>query len=202
MKVFNNLIKSHRLAYKGIKLLDNTAQVGIAKHNMFFDSDLFPWNQILSNLARWFWNHLFLRRISNSQDFIGLNYYIHKRFGHGPKYEKTEMGWDIFPEGFRSVLLELKQYNKPIYVTENGIADEFDQSRKMFIREHIRALKLAIDEKVDVRGYFYWSLLDNFEWSFGFEKRFGLVEIDYKNLKRNIRPSALFYKEIAEKNSV
>ena len=96
----------------------------------------------------------------------------------------------------------LKKYRVPIYVTENGIADSADARRGNYITSYIMAMQKAMAQGVDIRGYFYWSLFDNFEWALGFEKRFGLVAIDYNTLQRTVRSSAHRYKEIIEKNEV
>jgi beta-glucosidase len=98
-------------------------------------------------------------------------------------------------------LENLKKYNKPIYITENGIADARDEKRAQFIKDHLKWVHKAISEGVDVRGYFYWSLLDNFEWDKGFWPRFGLAEVDYKTLERKIRPSAWEYAAICGENA-
>ena len=112
------------------------------------------------------------------------------------------MGWEIRPKEIQYVLGALKQYNKPIYITENGLADAKDEKREKFIESHLEGVHKAISEGVDVKGYFHWSLLDNFEWDKGFEPRFGLVEIDYKTLKRIPRPSSVKYAEICKNNSI
>ncbi len=200
--VISKLANAHNLAYTCMKRSHPEIQIGIAKHNMYFDADAFPWNIISARIMRWFWNHRFLKKISGHQDFIGLNFYIHKRFGTGTSYVQTEMGWDIFPEAFYSVLFELKRYNLPVYVTENGIADSTDDKRGEYIATYLQSLLRAIESGVNIRGYFYWSLFDNFEWALGFEKRFGLVAIDYNTLERTIRPSAHRYTEIILKNEV
>jgi beta-glucosidase len=96
----------------------------------------------------------------------------------------------------------LKKYNKPIYITENGLADADDSQREKFIKDHLKYIHKAIEEEVDVRGYFYWSLLDNFEWDKGFWPRFGLIKIDYNTLERKIRPSAWKYAEICKNNEI
>jgi beta-glucosidase len=96
-------------------------------------------------------------------------------------------------------LNDLKKYQKPIYITENGLADKEDKYRAWYIKEVLKNVNRAIKDGVDVRGYFHWSLLDNFEWSNGFWPRFGLVEVDYKTFKRTVRESAReFSKIIAE----
>lgn len=93
-------------------------------------------------------------------------------------------------------LVNLKKYGQPIYITENGVADARDATRERFIKEHLRWIKKAMNDGADVRGYFHWSLLDNFEWDNGFWPRFGLVEVDYRTLARKVRPSALAYKKM------
>lgn len=150
----------------------------------------------------WFWNRRFLNGISAHQDFIGLNYYFHKKFGGREVYQKTDMGWDIYPDGLYKVLMELKQYNKPVIIVENGIADTSDTKRADFIVSHISAVHKALEHGVDIRGYLHWSLLDNYEWALGFEKRFGLVEVNYKSQTRTVRPSALVYKKICNANAL
>ena len=112
------------------------------------------------------------------------------------------MGWELYPEGIYHVLNDLKKYGKPIYITENGLADARDVNREWYIKETLANVHKAIREGVDARGYFYWSLLDNFEWDKGFWPRFGLVEIDYKTMERKIRPSARVYAEICKNNVI
>src|SRR3989344_2809001 len=200
--VTNKLINAHKLAYHKIKKINPNLSVGIAKHNIFFDSDYWPWNIVISKTVCWYWNHRFLSAIDNHQDFIGFNFYNHRRFGNGPDYPKTEMGWDILPEGIFYVLQELQRYNKPIYITENGIADSTDTKRADFISNYLKNVHRAINDGVDVRGYFYWSFMDNYEWAYGFEKRFGLVEVNYETLERKIRPSAFVHKKIIETGKI
>jgi len=197
-----NLAMSHNVAYRKIKAANSALQIGIATNNISFESNNNPFNRLLAKFLIWFSNHRFLRKIEDRQDFIGLNYYFYKKFGDKKQYEKSDLGWDIYPKGIYNVLMELKQYHKPVYVTENGIADAKDTKRAKFIREHLYWVKRAIDDKMDIRGYFYWSLLDNYEWADGFKPRFGLVEVDYETMERRIRPSAYEYKRICEANSL
>jgi len=191
LRIIKNLVKAHQKSYKIIKETNKDAQIGIAKNNIYFEG----WPFIFID---WFWNKYFLNRIRKYQDFIGLNYYFHRRFGGNENKEITDMGWEIYPEGIYHVLKDLKKYNKPIYITENGLADTKDEKREKFIKEHLKWVHRAIGEGVDVGGYFYWSLLDNFEWDKGFWPRFGLVKVDYKTFERKIRPSAWEYKKIIE----
>jgi len=111
----------------------------------------------------------------------------------------SDLGWEIFPEGLCEALKLMERYNCPFYVTENGIADEKDELRPEFIVDHLNMLERAIDEeKIDVRGYFHWSLTDNYEWANGFKMKFGLFAVDLKTKKRTIRKSAKVYKKIIE----
>ncbi|MBI3231471.1 MAG: family 1 glycosylhydrolase, partial [Candidatus Doudnabacteria bacterium] len=97
----------------------------------------------------------------------------------------------------------LKKFHKPIYITENGLADRRDQKREKFIKDHLNYLYKAIEQGADVRGYLHWSLIDNFEWEKGFGPRFGLIEIDREDLlKRRVRFSAIKYAEICRQNYI
>ena len=90
----------------------------------------------------------------------------------------------------------MQKFKKPIYITENGIANARDDMRKDFIRQHLYWVSKAIEQKADVRGYFYWSLTDTHEWQDGFNPKFGLIEVDFGNQKRTIRPSAEIFHEL------
>ena len=92
--------------------------------------------------------------------------------------------------------MRLKPLNKPIIVTENGIADDKDDRRALWIERYIYAMSQAIKDGADVRGYHYWSLMDNFEWSFGYTKRFGIVYVDYETQRRYPKDSAYWLKSI------
>jgi len=186
----HHLSRAHINFYKGIKEINKSVKIGVAYNAIYFTK--FP-----AGLKRCVANHLFLDSIRNHQDFIGLNYYHSDR----ETGEKSEfLNWSIDPVGFYSVLKDMSKYKRPIYITENGIADAKDEKRTKFIKDHLEQAGRAINDGVDVRGYFYWSLLDNFEWDKGFWPRFGLVEIDYQTLERKIRPSAWEYTKICKEN--
>lgn len=151
-----------------------------------------------------------------SLDFIGINYY-YRHLVHSKKFvfdllsleqcrdgckplQKTSLGWDIYPEGIYDILSGIKKYNLPVIITENGIAASDDNMRWAYIRDHLLNIGRAMDHGVDVRGYLYWSLLDNFEWDKGFTPRFGLVDVDYKTCRRSVRASAVKLSEIRRIN--
>jgi len=143
---------------------------------------------------------------NKSLDFIGINYYTRNlvevekwRFknllldlckNNHSQLKKNSMGWDIYPEGLYNLLIKLNRYNLPLFVLENGICTNDDSLRWDFISEHLKNIHRAMGQGVNVLGYTYWSLLDNFEWDKGFGPRFGLIEIDYNTYKRTIRESA------------
>ncbi len=139
-------------------------------------------------------------------DFIGINYYARQlvetrgwrpyRFltdtcrGSHHSVSKNALGWDIYPEGLAPLLARFKKYGLPVIITENGICTGDDEERWRYIRDHLQSVQTAMSQGVSVRGYLYWSLLDNFEWDKGYAPRFGLIDIDYKTNRRRIRESA------------
>jgi len=206
-----HMAEAHKRAYSIIHHSVPNAQVGVAKNNNYLEAGdglLHVANKALVFVMSYFKNFLFLDRIRNHQDFIGLNYYNHYNVSvfrglYQGSGEKSDFGWEIYPEGIYHTVLGLhRRYKKPIYITENGIADAGDTKRPAFIRDHLSWLQRAMEEGADVRGYFYWSLIDNFEWSEGFTKRFGLVKVDFETQKRTPRPSAKIYGEIAKKKTL
>jgi beta-galactosidase len=111
----------------------------------------------------------------------------------------SDFGWELYPEGLTDALKLMSKYRKPMFVTENGIADVEDKLRPQFIAEHLRELDKAIGEdKLDVRGYFHWALTDNYEWAAGFKMKFGLHAVDFKTKTRFQRKSAEVYRHIIE----
>jgi beta-glucosidase len=152
-----------------------------------------------------------------TQDFFGLNYYSRDlvRFslarsgelfvdrGVPPGAPVSDLGWEIYPAGLGMLLREWSaRSGLPVYVTENGIADAADRLRPRFLVDHLAEVEAALAAGVDVRGYFHWSLLDNFEWAEGYEPRFGLVEVDYATQERRVRPSGELYARIARERAL
>lgn len=217
-RVLENLIEAHRAAYKAIKEALGDVPIGIAQNNAYFEpySKHNPLDRLTTLIMDRISNHYFLQKIQNYQDFIGLNYYFHNvikfNWRHGFRemndnfnfgqmklddaINRSDMGWFLYPEGIYHLLLDLKKYQKPIYITENGLADGVDNRRPKFLHETLGWLVKAIADGVDLRGYFHWSLTDNYEWHNGFGPRFGLVEIDYVTQARKVRPSAKIFKEV------
>jgi beta-glucosidase len=149
--------------------------------------------------------------IGRPMDFLGINYYfrsnLHTDGAHGfvdvplEGVERTQMGWEVNPKGLQDLLIAFKaEYPAlpPIYITENGMASDDkvvngmvdDSQRISFLNGHFAAVSGAMDAGVDVRGYFVWSLMDNYEWAYGYERRFGIVHVDYATQQRTPKTSA------------
>lgn len=139
-------------------------------------------------------------------DWVGINYYSRSLMKHNPDspafpvsqvegpLEKTDIGWEVYPQGLEDLLVRVSDdYTKlPIYVTENGMAEvegDDDPRRVKYYDDHLQAVLNAKKRGADMRGYFAWSLLDNYEWAEGYNKRFGIVHVDYKTQKRTPKSS-------------
>lgn len=205
--VTKNLTEAHKQAYKLIKKNLPQAQIGIAHNMSHFEAHLQRGvNVLLKKIFDKHWNFSLLEKIENELDFIGLNFYFHNRINFGLNKNEnkkiSDLNWELYPESIYHILKDLKNYNKPIYITENGLADEADKNRVWYIKGVLENIHRAISEGVDVRGYFHWSLLDNFEWAHGFSQKFGLYAVDRKTFARTARPSADYYAEICKDNQV
>lgn len=201
INVYWNLVVAHKRAYKVLKRKKPSIQVGIAAQLANIQAKR-PHNTldiVATKWMRYLWNWWFLNRIKRQQDFIGFNYYFtdyYKGFKRdNPSVPVSDLGWYMEPEGLYPILLRVHaHYKKPIMVTENGVADADDQYRQWWLQETMVAMERALSEGVDIRGYLHWSLLDNFEWAYGWWPKFGLIEIDRKNrMKRKVRKSAQWY---------
>jgi beta-glucosidase len=171
------------------------------------------------------WPDADMRQIRQAIDFVGVNYYtrsvVHSVPGAGwlqasavPQEgaTHTETGWEVYPEGLTDVLkwVHARYGQPPVYITENGAAfydppvaeggRVQDVLRIDYLRKHLLAAQAAVRAGVDLRGYFAWSLLDNFEWALGYAKRFGIVHVDYATQKRTPKDSARFYAKVIAGN--
>lgn len=143
-----------------------------------------------------------------TSDFLGINYYRRQivsglRIQEGDEGEKNDLGWEIYPKGLYRICRRYWDLcHLPIFITENGIADKADTRRSRFLYDHLAQVHRLIDEGVDIRRYYYWSLLDNFEWLEGMTAHFGLVAVDAQTLERTIRTSGWFYADIIQNHGV
>jgi beta-glucosidase len=200
--VMKNLALSHNAAYRAIKQVVPTAQVNFVHHVIVFEANWNPFNKIKAWVANYLWTHLFMQRTTGHYDTIGLNYYFYTQFGDRRTWRKTDMNWNFAPEKIYEALQILRRYKKPIIVCEAGVADTDDSDRAEYITKQVEATWRAIQDGIDVQGHIYWSLLDNYEWALGFEKRFGLIAVNYETQERTIRPSAYVYKKICTDNGL
>jgi beta-glucosidase len=198
------------------------------------DADADAARQVDAHMNRWFLDPLFrgeyptdlpyappvrpgdLETIAAPLDFLGVNYYFRVLaeanggdfpvFAHVPGATYTDMGWEVYPEGFYACLVRVaRDYEPPaIYVTENGAAfadvrlhdgSVSDPERRDFLAGHLGAVQRAIAAGAPVQGYYVWSLLDNFEWAYGYAKRFGIVFVDYPTLARVPKESFHWYRD-------
>ena len=160
-----------------------------------------------------------MKLIAQDLDFLGVNFYFRQtvaadqnskplpiRSVNRENVKKTAMNWEVHPQAFEEILLRIsKEYSpKAIYITENGSAwnDEvingeiIDDERIDYLVRHLDAMRSARNQGAPILGYFAWSFLDNFEWAYGYEKRFGLIYVDYKTQTRTPKKSALFYRQL------
>ncbi len=200
-----NLTKAHKRAYRVLKTIKPSLHVGVAAQLANIQPKR-PHNIIDFTVTKWMryaWNWWFLNRIRRYQDFIGFNYYFTDYYrgvkSDNPKVPMNDMGFYMEPEGLYPLLVRIAaHYKLPIIITENGVADATDQYRQWWLDESMLALTKAIDDGIDVRGYLHWGLLDNFEWSFGWWPKFGLIEVNRQTMRRTIRPSARKWAEQLE----
>jgi len=213
-----NMARVYKGAYNSIHEKYPRAQVGISYLYNWYDAPGGSFlEQIAEKVALWFRVDWLARKVKDHQDYFGVDYYRLGRIRRDSKNSTylgfrieddphNPMGWVEFPVGIYKVLKQShEKYKLPIYIMENGVPtdeDLDDQKRIDFVREHLRYVAKAISEGVDVRGYNYWSLMDNYEWLGGFQYKFGLVQVDYKTLKRTPRKSFEYYKEIIKNNGV
>lgn len=158
--------------------------------------------------------------LAGSVDWLGVNYYMRISVPLRPSalsnvasgvydapegIETTEMGWQVYPPGFRHTLMDAwERLGVPIWVTENGCSDSGDDMRRRYLLSHLAEMSKAISLGADIRGYFQWTFMDNFEWREGFAQRFGLVEVDQADpdLRRLPRQSAAMFSEVIAANAV
>ncbi|MCJ7665109.1 MAG: family 1 glycosylhydrolase [Actinobacteria bacterium] len=222
-KVLSNICKAHRIVYDYIKENYPHIEVGISQACMYVQP--LRKKSVWQNFLRWFIDYYMFEHIhemftkDGKVDYIGFSYYgrilISKymiiAYEERGKKALDSMGlryddmWEIYPEGIYHYIKRFhNKYKKPIIITENGTCTNNDELRIENIYNHLYHVKKAIDEGIDVRGYFHWSTFDNYELAHGFSKRFGLVSVDYNSpgLERKIKKSGEYYHKISSLNEL
>lgn len=155
-----------------------------------------------------------LKNLAGSFDFIGINYYSRYYLRFPPRKGFYDDQWgpeavvsdgnygEVYPQGLFRVIKDVLHYDKPIYITENGLPDAADRLRPSFIITHLREIWRAISFCFPVMGYYHWSLVDNFEWHHGWKMKFGLIEMDPETQQRQWRDSGRLYREICHSQSI
>jgi beta-glucosidase len=204
-RVLRNQIRAHNKAAKRIHNMSRRHKVSIAKNsNYVYPGDDALLSRVSAAILQYFQDDYILKRTYKTSDFIGVNYYFSNRvYGyrvHNEDAKMSDLGWDLHPDHLQYALERLhRKYKLPLIVTENGLADANDRYRKWWLMKTLLALRQAMDNDVDVQGYFHRSLTDNFEWAHGKWPHFGLAEIDYETGKRTLRPSGVWYGQVIKK---
>lgn len=225
IKAAKNQLKCHYTAYHAIKEFSPEMPVGYNKQIIQFKPHK---NSIVNKCLSYYYDCLFNKAFLNifhneklpilrtkipgfskTVDFWGLNYYTHKwislfggknkKFSIKETSQMTQTGWEWNPEGLVEVLQRIHSLkNIPVYITENGIATNDDNERKKFIYQHLKSVLNSLEKGVDIRGYFYWSLIDNFEWNLGYKPKFGLASIEADTFDRIPKKSGFYLGKIAK----
>jgi beta-glucosidase len=229
-RVIENMARAHAQASRLIRregAAGRKPEVGIAKNWTFFHAyqRFSPWDRLTALACHYTFNKFVLdafmgRWRRRASTFIGLNYYGRVRFHHframipasgTPVKQLRDFGFvcddmvERYPEGMEKILGYLhRKFRLPIYITEHGSASTDENFRAVDLRQNLAALHRSIQAGADVRGFFYWSLLDNFEWQFGYTKKFGLLAVDFADpkLPRSMKPLAEVYAKICRENAV
>ncbi len=219
LRVLRNMSRAHALTYDVIHRQRADAMVGLTHSGPFVQprqpaslldrAAATARNFVLNELPF----HLLRQAGTGKFDFVGLNYYcrtlIHWSMRSGMLFGRdwladdqgnarrySDLGWEVYAPGFKQQLRAAARFGVPVVVTENGIATDDESLRLDYLREHLASLAEAVAEGVAVRGYFYWSLIDNFEWAEGTRPHFGLCRVDYASQRREPRPAARYYAEV------
>lgn len=205
IETYRNLLMAHNMIYKKLRRHKRPYQISLAKlYNHFYPADDRLSSRISVWLRRFVTDTMVLYRVKHRLDFIAVNYYFaDRRKGFemaNLNEQQSDLGWDLQPQFIEQILVRLhKKYKKPLLITENGLADAGDIHRRWWLEETLKAIARARSKGVRLLGYMHWSLIDNFEWAFGYWPRFGLVAVNYKTLKRTPRKSALWFAGVIKK---
>lgn len=202
----DTFLKAHRLAFDAIKAGPGDFPVGLTL--AMVDMQAAPGGEAVRDRARREVDDVFLD-VARDDDFIGVQTYSRTRFGPDgvlpPEegVELTQMGYEFWPEALEATIRYAARYTGlPVIVTENGLATTDDARRIAYVQRALRGVHRCLADGIDVRGYFYWSCFDNFEWSSGYTPTFGLIAVDRSTQARHPKPSAYWLGEVARAGAV
>jgi beta-glucosidase len=205
-RVVQNLIACHRAAVEALRAGPGDFPVGLTLSMTEFHAE--PGGEAMCAAGREFMEDVFLRELGGD-DFVGVQGYTRTRMGpEGPIEDiaddsTTLMGYEYWPQvAEHTVRRAVEVTGLPVYVTENGIGTADDADRVRYMTEALVGLRRCLDDGIDLRGYFAWSLLDNFEWAEGYRPTFGLHEVDRTTFERRPKPSAAWFAEVARSGVV
>lgn len=202
----DTFLKAHRLAYTAIKAERGDFPVGLTL--AMSDHQAEPGGEAKRDAVRAAVDDVFLDT-AREDDFIGVQTYTRSRFGPdgmippAPDAERTQMGYEFYPEALEGTIRYAAQYTgKPVIVTENGIGTEDDTRRIEYVRRAVQGVQRCLADGIEVQGYCYWSIFDNFEWNQGYTPKFGLIAVDRKTQTRTVKPSATWLGNVARANKL
>lgn len=203
----DNMALAHNEFYQFAHQININAKIGIAQNTANYKP-----HSVFSALAVWWsWNYMnyyFPDLVKSHLDFLGINYYgaeylTLNGIAFSKNSEYNDAGRAIDPNGLLEIIKKFSdRYALPIHITENGIADESDIFRSLYIREHLKAIMAAIKVGIAVKSYIHWTLTDNFEWSDGYCPKFGLVSVNRNTMQRTPKNSFYYYKNIIENRKI
>ncbi len=206
LAVNDAMVRAHRLAVDALRSGPGTFPVGLTLSMDEMVAD--PGGEDILEAAQEVLEDRFMRA-TDGDDFIGVQCYSRVHFGpegqapNEPGVPITQMGYEYWPQGVEHCARRAAAMTGvPVLLTESGIATDDDTERITYLAEVLRGVRRALDDGVDIRGYFVWSLLDNFEWSLGFRPKFGLHSVDQQTFARHPKPSAAWFGAVARANAL
>jgi len=229
-KVVANMAEAHRQICGIVREAGSgvgKVEVGFSKNWTYFEPfrKFSPWDSLIAYFTHWHLNELVLERFLRGESksgatYLGVNYYGRIRFHNlrplvptcgFSREELARLGVDCddmlerYASGLEETLLEMQRRSGlPIYLTEHGSSSDDEAFRERDLRDNLAAIHRAIARGVDVRGFYYWSLMDNFEWQFGYSKKFGLLSVDFKDERRTrrMKPLGEIYRKVCRENAI